>query len=132
MLWRRIMGQTDAQGLVQGANQHRHACWRLARCSAVAVSLNAPYWAAGLIAVADVVLLSVLGRSASPRQGDVAANRGALGEIRTPDPRNRNPMLYPAELRARLFVGLPDWEAKSNIRTGFPPSAAISRSTSTT
>ena len=26
--------------------------------------------------------------------------RGALGEIRTPDPRNRNPMLYPAELRA--------------------------------
>jgi hypothetical protein len=26
---------------------------------------------------------------------------GALGEIRTPDPRNRNPMLYPAELRAR-------------------------------
>ena len=25
---------------------------------------------------------------------------GALGEIRTPDPRNRNPMLYPAELRA--------------------------------
>ncbi len=31
---------------------------------------------------------------------------GALGEIRTPDPRNRNPMLYPAELRAR--EGLPD------------------------
>src|SRR6201999_2844603 len=30
---------------------------------------------------------------------------GALGEIRTPDPRNRNPMLYPAELRAR---GAPD------------------------
>src|SRR5450631_3004200 len=26
---------------------------------------------------------------------------GALGEIRTPGPRNRNPMLYPAELRAR-------------------------------
>ena len=25
---------------------------------------------------------------------------GALGEIRTPGPRNRNPMLYPAELRA--------------------------------
>ena len=25
---------------------------------------------------------------------------GALREIRTPDPRNRNPMLYPAELRA--------------------------------
>jgi hypothetical protein len=30
---------------------------------------------------------------------------GALGEIRTPDPRNRNPMLYPAELRA-LFTYL--------------------------
>src|SRR6266481_6050307 len=27
---------------------------------------------------------------------------GALGEIRTPDPRNRNPMLYPAELRVRV------------------------------
>jgi hypothetical protein len=27
---------------------------------------------------------------------------GALREIRTPDPRNRNPMLYPAELGARL------------------------------
>ena len=26
---------------------------------------------------------------------------GALGEIRTPDPRIRSPMLYPAELRAR-------------------------------
>src|ERR1700741_1412450 len=30
---------------------------------------------------------------------------GALGEIRTPDPRNRNPMLYPAELRARERPG---------------------------
>jgi hypothetical protein len=29
---------------------------------------------------------------------------GALGEIRTPDPRNRNPMLYPAELRARFQI----------------------------
>src|SRR5215831_5218839 len=27
---------------------------------------------------------------------------GALGRIRTSDPRNRNPMLYPAELRARV------------------------------
>src|SRR5215468_6447804 len=34
---------------------------------------------------------------------------GALGEIRTPDPRNRNPMLYPAELRAPV---------RSLIRTG--------------
>ena len=35
---------------------------------------------------------------------------GALGEIRTPDPRNRNPMLYPAELRAPKYferVGTP-------------------------
>lgn len=29
----------------------------------------------------------------------VAPTNGALGAIRTPDPRNRNPMLYPAELR---------------------------------
>jgi hypothetical protein len=28
---------------------------------------------------------------------------GALGEIRTPDPRIRSPMLYPAELRARAW-----------------------------
>ena len=27
---------------------------------------------------------------------------GALGEIRTPDPRIRSPMLYPAELRAQF------------------------------
>src|ERR1044072_4992061 len=33
---------------------------------------------------------------------------GALGEIRTPDPRNRNPMLYPAELRARAVCRLSD------------------------
>src|SRR5438874_10664921 len=32
---------------------------------------------------------------------DGGRDGGALGEIRTPDPRNRNPMLYPAELRAR-------------------------------
>ena len=32
------------------------------------------------------------------------ALNGALGEIRTPDPRNRNPMLYPAELRARVLT----------------------------
>jgi hypothetical protein len=28
---------------------------------------------------------------------------GALGEIRTPDPRIRSPMLYPAELRAHQW-----------------------------
>ena len=33
---------------------------------------------------------------------------GALGEIRTPDPRNRNPMLYPAELRAPVLRRLSD------------------------
>ena len=35
--------------------------------------------------------------------GTIASNCrfGALREIRTPDPRNRNPMLYPAELGAR-------------------------------
>ena len=33
---------------------------------------------------------------------------GALGEIRTPDPRIRSPMLYPAELRARAWGRLPD------------------------
>ena len=30
---------------------------------------------------------------------EIAREAGALGAIRTPDPRNRNPMLYPAELR---------------------------------
>src|ERR1700755_135757 len=34
------------------------------------------------------------------RFGAARLRIGALGEIRTPDPRNRNPMLYPAELRA--------------------------------
>jgi hypothetical protein len=29
---------------------------------------------------------------------------GALGEIRTPDPRIRSPMLYPAELRAHFDI----------------------------
>lgn len=33
------------------------------------------------------------------------AKNGALGRIRTSDPRNRNPMLYPAELRARGRAG---------------------------
>jgi hypothetical protein len=36
---------------------------------------------------------------------------GALGEIRTPDPRIRSPMLYPAELRARA-PRLPDLAAE--------------------
>ena len=31
----------------------------------------------------------------------IRSGNGALGEMRTPDPRIRSPMLYPAELRAR-------------------------------
>ena len=31
---------------------------------------------------------------------------GALGEIRTPDLRIRSPLLYPAELQARIVKGL--------------------------
>src|ERR1700730_15065817 len=43
---------------------------------------------------------------------------GALGEIRTPDPRIRSPMLYPAELRARAWGRLPDLAGQ-----GQPPAA---------
>ena len=32
---------------------------------------------------------------------ETIANTGAPGAIRTPDLRNRNPLLYPAELRVR-------------------------------
>src|SRR4030095_6028925 len=42
---------------------------------------------------------------------------GALGEIRTPDPRNRNPMLYPAELRARAACRLSDLARQGQQRT---------------
>src|ERR1700675_2769644 len=43
---------------------------------------------------------------------------GALGEIRTPDPRNRNPMLYPAELRAhQCFQWVKTIELKLNLRS---------------
>ena len=43
-------------------------------------------------------------------------DNGALGEIRTPDPRIRSPMLYPAELRAHgCFKG---WARNSNLRHG--------------
>jgi hypothetical protein len=44
---------------------------------------------------------------------------GALGEIRTPDPRIRSPMLYPAELQARLhfqreyYFDASDYQANS-------------------
>jgi hypothetical protein len=39
-------------------------------------------------------------RSVSYVSGPDNCRSGALGRIRTSDPRNRNPMLYPAELRA--------------------------------
>src|SRR5437868_8058618 len=49
---------------------------------------------------------------------------GALGEIRTPDPRNRNPMLYPAELRAPAEARYQTWPDRASIGslvTGVPP-----------
>jgi hypothetical protein len=49
---------------------------------------------------------------------------GALGEIRTPDPRIRSPMLYPAELRARAWVRLPDLAKQGYLKK--TPSARIS------
>ena len=39
---------------------------------------------------------------------------GALGEIRTPGPRNRNPMLYPAELRARAWLDYQTWSDRAS------------------
>jgi MFS transporter, DHA1 family, tetracycline resistance protein len=60
----------DAQGLVQGANQSQQALARMLGPLLAAVlsplSLSAPYWAGGLIAVAGVVLLSVSARSLPP------------------------------------------------------------------
>ena len=61
---------SDAQGLVQGANQSQQALARMLGPLLAAVlsplSLSAPYWAGGLIAVAGVVLLSVSARSLPP------------------------------------------------------------------
>gem|GEM_PF-5555684 len=48
----------------------------------------------------------------SKAQFYIFAKNGAPGEIRTPDPRNRSPVLYPAELRA-LREAKPD-----NLSTG--------------
>jgi MFS transporter, DHA1 family, tetracycline resistance protein len=60
----------DAQGLVQGANQSQQALARMLGPLLAAVlsplSLSAPYWAGGFIAVAGVVLLSVSARSLPP------------------------------------------------------------------
>jgi DHA1 family tetracycline resistance protein-like MFS transporter len=59
----------DAQGLVQGANQSQQALARMLGPLLAALlsplSLGAPYWTAGLIVVAGVVLLSASGRSAA-------------------------------------------------------------------
>jgi hypothetical protein len=46
---------------------------------------------------ADIYFCLGMGRDAAGARWAV----GALGEIRTPDPRIRSPMLYPAELRAQ-------------------------------
>src|SRR5258708_671226 len=51
---------------------------------------------------------------------------GALGEIRTPDPRIRSPMLYPAELRARAWARLPDL-ARQGQHPAAGPVAAMSQ-----
>jgi MFS transporter, DHA1 family, tetracycline resistance protein len=57
----------NAQGLVQGANQSQQALARMLGPLLAAVlsplSLGAPYWAGGLIAIGGVVLLSALRRS---------------------------------------------------------------------
>ena len=57
----------DAQGLVQGANQSQQALARmlgpLLAAALSPFSLGAPYWAAGVVAFAGVVLLSGLRRS---------------------------------------------------------------------
>lgn len=71
----------------------------------------------GKVKIADLAvgeLVAVIQPSArevadKPRPpGEKVSLIGALGEIRTPDPRNRNPMLYPAELRARARGRLSD------------------------
>src|SRR6202035_5980158 len=52
--------------------------------------------------------------------GEGEGGLGALGEIRTPDPRIRSPMLYPAELRARLCCGR-NISTAPNTRVGLTP-----------
>src|SRR2546430_17492795 len=50
---------------------------------------------------------------------------GALGEIRTPDPRNRNPMLYPAELRARAAADYQTWPDRASRSEAGVPAAVL-------
>jgi DHA1 family tetracycline resistance protein-like MFS transporter len=63
----------DAQGLVQGANQSQQALARmlgpLLAAALSPFSLGAPYWAAGVIALAGVALLSGLQRSVPTGEG---------------------------------------------------------------
>src|ERR1700688_1567536 len=53
----------------------------------------------------DIGLLEFFGDDRRWRVKGGEVGLGALGEIRTPDPRIRSPMLYPAELRARPSCG---------------------------
>src|ERR1700674_2948072 len=54
---------------------------------------------------------------------------GALGEIRTPDPRIRSPMLYPAELRAPAWARLPDLPGQGQHPAGGPVAAPSQQQT---
>jgi site-specific DNA recombinase len=56
----------------------------------------------------SVLLRTLVAQKRQVLECPVLYRIGALGEIRTPDPRNRNPMLYPAELRARATGRLSD------------------------
>src|ERR1700680_4706129 len=51
--------------------------------------------------VAWVKVFCIVGERCRTVENGDGGGGGALGEIRTPDPRIRSPMLYPAELRAR-------------------------------
>src|SRR5712691_2433607 len=76
--------------------------------------MSRPCCAEGFVAIGNpLILLELLSNglqheSGRKNEAETARNplfagvsTGALGEIRTPDPRIRSPMLYPAELRAR-------------------------------
>jgi hypothetical protein len=58
--------------------------------------------------LASLPSLKNLGSKSRENRSKLLILLGALGEIRTPGPRNRNPMLYPAELRARARGRLSD------------------------
>jgi hypothetical protein len=51
--------------------------------------------------LASLPSLKNLGSKSRENRSKLLILLGALGEIRTPGPRNRNPMLYPAELRVQ-------------------------------